>query len=354
MSSTGLTLDNLTLPKEKTYLGIIAVIAGAIWLLLLCLIFPIFFGLGFALLIWLANGLLIARLKSESVKVSDRQLPELNAVFKEVCKKLQCNGTPELYVLQSGGTLNAFATRHSGRNFVVLYSDMVEAYGVNSDEIKFILGHEIGHIHRNHLLKLILLGPGLWLPLVGHAYSRACEASCDRYGAYATENIDGALRAMMKLSGGKEAARAMNPDCFAEQYHQDRGFFISWHELISGYPTLSQRMANLVAIRDNTQMPRAGRNPLAYLFAFFSMGSSTSGGGGLLTTIFVIALMAGLALPAIEGAQKKAREVQRQAELHQQQQSLLDEKSTPANPNTLQPLATESTSETTPAPTATN
>lgn len=313
MASTSLTLDNLTLPKEKTYFWIAAVFSAVIWVFLI--LFLVFIGPLLALIAWLANGLLIARLKAESVKVDAEQLPDLHKAFLEVCGKLQSNTIPDLYVLQSGGILNAFATRHSGRNFVVLYSDVVEAYGADSDEIRFIIGHEIGHIQRRHLIKHILLAPGLFLPLLGHAYSRACEASCDRFGAYATENIDGALWAMMKLSGGKTAALAMNPDQFASQYHKDRGFFISWHELISGYPTLSQRMANLVAIRDNTPAPRASRHPLAYFFAMFGAGSSTGQGGGFLSTIFVIALLMGLALPAMESATKKAHEVQEQARI---------------------------------------
>ena len=135
--------------------------------------------------------------------------------------------------------LNAFATRHSGRKYVVIYSDLLEAYGPGSAEIKFLLGHELGHIKQRHIIKQLLLFPGLLVPLLGNAYSRACEASCDAYGAVASGDLDASVNAMMVMSGGKVASKLMNPEAFAEQHTKMRGFFVSWHELISGYPTLS-------------------------------------------------------------------------------------------------------------------
>ncbi len=56
-----------------------------------------------------------------------------------------------LYVLQSGGILNAFAARHAGRSFVVVYSDFMDVLGADWREMKFILGHEIGHLRSRHV-----------------------------------------------------------------------------------------------------------------------------------------------------------------------------------------------------------
>lgn len=55
--------------------------------------------------------MLIGRLKSEAVKVGPDQLPELAATFAGVCADLRLQVAPELYVMQAGGMLNAFATR---------------------------------------------------------------------------------------------------------------------------------------------------------------------------------------------------------------------------------------------------
>jgi len=212
------------------------------------------------------------------------------------------------YVLQAGGLLNAFATRHAGRKFVVLYSDILESYGQTSDEIRFLLGHEIGHIKNRHILKRILLFPGLILPLLGSAYNRACEASCDRYGTFVTRNMDGAVKAMMVLSGGKHIGKTMSPEAFGEQCRKHRGFFVSWHELISGYPTLSQRVANLIALRDKKPAPKYSRNPFAYIFASVSFGGFGSGGSNVFITVAIIAMLAAIAIPNFVRARIEANE----------------------------------------------
>jgi Zn-dependent protease with chaperone function len=260
-----------------------------------------------ALFLWLGNGLLVAQLRADAVKVDGTQMAGLSESFAKVCKKLEIGQIPELYVLQSGGLLNAFTTRHCGRNFVVVFSELLEAYGPTSAEIEFLLGHELGHIRRSHVLKKIFLAPGLLFPLLGNAYSRACEMSCDRHGAFAASQIQGALNAVMVLAGGRNAGSVMNPVSFAEQYAKHRGFFVSWYELISGYPTLSQRLANLLAIGDNRTLTRVRRNPLAYPFALFSLSGAHSGGGNVMITVAVIGLLAAIAIPSFVKARETAQ-----------------------------------------------
>jgi Zn-dependent protease with chaperone function len=316
-----LTPHDLALPKETVYFSLVLVISLIVWALLVVLIVPIIYGLIILVFIWFANGLLVARLRADGVKVDAGQLPELHQALSDVCTKLEIAVVPELFVIQSGGLLNAFATRHSGRHFVVLFSDLLEAYGPGSPETRFFLGHELGHIKRNHLIKFVLLLPGLLLPLLGNAYRRACEASCDRFGAFAAGDSAGAIRAMMVLAGGKEASRTMNPEAFAAQYDQMRGFFVSWYELISGYPTTSQRVAALLALREGYLPSRSPRHPLAYVFALFSFGGPGGGGSNLLMTIVVIGVLVGLLLPAVEAARQAARTAQCANNLYQIEQA---------------------------------
>lgn len=311
-----LTLKNLTLKKEKTYFALALVISIIVWFVLTISIVGLLYALFFVVMLWFTNGLFVAYLKSESVLINESQLPELFTTYKELCKQLELTKIPELYVIQSGGLLNAFATRHAGRKFVVLYSDIIESYNQTSGEIKFLLGHEIGHIKCRHILKRLFLFPGLIFPLLGSAYSRACESSCDRYGAFVAKDVNGALKAIMVLSGGKHIGKDMSPESFAEQYKKHRGFFISWHELISGYPTLSQRMANLIAVRDNKPLPNHSRNPFAYLFALFSFGGSASGRGNMFITFFIIAMLAAIAIPNLLRARLSANDAVAKATLN--------------------------------------
>jgi len=288
--------ENLTVKREKVYFFCILIIALIAWMLIVISIVGLVIGLLIAFFIWLANGLMVARLKTEAVKIDEKQLPDLYSTYMEVCQKLQLVKIPDLYIVQSSGLLNAFATRHAGRDFVVLYSDIVEAYDQKGDEIRFLLGHEIGHVKSRHLFKHALLFPGMILPLVGPGYSRACEASCDRFGAFACNGMDGAIKALMILFGGKSLGNHMDPVTFSSQYQENRGFFVSWHEIIWPYPSSSERVAQLVALRENNPVGRYSRHPLAYLFGFFTFGIQQL---AAVYIVFLIAMFSAIAIPNV-------------------------------------------------------
>jgi Zn-dependent protease with chaperone function/competence protein ComGC len=299
-SPVSLDLGHLTLDKEKSYFTVVLVLSVLVWLVLTITIVGILYAALFAALAWLGNGLLTAHLRAETIRVDEQQLPRLHATFIEVCAQLGVSRIPDLYVQQAGGVLNAFATRFSGRNFVVVYSDMLDAFGPDSSEMRFILGHELGHLKSNHLLKMVLLAPGIFMPLIGPAYLRACEASCDRHGAFVAGDLDGAVRAILTLGGGKGQGRSLDASAFARQHRDDRGFFISWHELTSAYPTLSQRVKNLLALRDPAYEFTAPRNPFAYLTAFFTPGGRASGAANMMIFVVIIGLLAAMAIPAFQ------------------------------------------------------
>ena len=298
-------LSRNTLPAEteNTYFVFVVLVSVLLWMALIMTIIGAVYGLVIALFVWLGHGLLAAHLRAEAVRVNERQLPALHATFLTVCQQLGVSQPPGLYVLQSGGALNAFATRFAGRDFVVVFSDMLEALGPSSPEIKFILGHELGHLKSKHILKQTLLAPGLFCPLIGPAYRRAWETTCDRYGAFAAQDMDGSLRAMLTLSGGKDQGRLLDAEAFASQHEEERGFFVSLHELSSSYPTLSRRVRDLRALQTGQTAPRPPRNPFAYFFALFIPGGNLGGGGGAangLIIVVVVGLLAAMAIPAFQ------------------------------------------------------
>ena len=312
LAPAGLSLSNLTLAKERSYFIPVLIISILFWLILAVTIFGLFYAALIGFFLWLGNGLLVAYLRSESIRVSERQLPELHAAFREVCDKLGERQMPALYVLQAGGTLNAFATRFVGREFVVVFSDFLEALGSDSAEMKFVLGHEIGHIRSRHILKQIFLGPGLMFPLIGPAYRRAWESSCDRHGAFASQDVEGSVRAMLVISGGREHGRKLDAAAFASQHAEERGFFISLHELTSPYPTLSRRVTDLLALKSGNPAARPNRNPFAYLLAAFIPGGNLGGGGGgavgAMVMVVMIGLLAAMAVPAFQKVRQASQQ----------------------------------------------
>jgi len=294
-----LSRTEATLPKEGTYFNLVLVFSILVWLALAVTIIGIPYAMIFALFAWIGNGLLVAHLRSESVQVGPDQLPRLHKAFGEACLQLGVNPAPRLYVLQSGGALNAFATRFSGRDFVVVYSDMLKALGEDSAEMRFILGHELGHVRSSHILKRVFLAPGLLLPLLGAAYLRACEASCDRHGVIASGSVEASARALLILAGGPD--QTLSAPSFARQHVAERGFFVSLHELSSGYPTLSQRTAKVLALADPSVQHSAPRHPFSYVFALMTPNAGLGGGGSsVLVLVVIIGLLAAMGIPAFE------------------------------------------------------
>ncbi len=313
---------SLVSSKEKDLFLVSAILSVLAWLVLTIFTFGMIWVLLaiIAIVVWFSNGLLVAGLRSEAVEVHAGQVARLHASFMEVCDSLRIAHPPRLYVIESGGMLNAFATRHSGRHFVVVYADILDALGPDSPEMRFVLGHELGHIHRNHVLRRLLLAPALFLPIIGPAYSRACESTCDRYGATAAGDSEAAMRALMVMAGGKETGRELDIAYYSRQNREERGFFVSWYELISGYPTLSRRVTDLLALHGQRRPQAPPRNPLGYLFALFSFGGGYGGRGSFITTlltIYFIGILAALALPAISGALKRGQATQMLAHARQ-------------------------------------
>src|SRR5437773_11075026 len=80
----------------------------------------------FALAIWFTHGMMLGRVRGNGIRVSARQLPAVHRQVQEHARSLQLKKAPDVYVIESGGIMNAFATRFFGREFVVIHSDIRE------------------------------------------------------------------------------------------------------------------------------------------------------------------------------------------------------------------------------------
>jgi Zn-dependent protease with chaperone function len=187
---------------------------------------------------------LIGYLKSNAIKISNRQFPEAFALLKQHAKALELTAVPEMYLLEGGGIINAFATRFSGRNFIVLYSDVLElAYKEGLDAVSFIIGHEIGHIKRNHVgfIRSWLLWPATFIPFLNAAYSRACESTCDNIGYSLCPQ--GAARGILILAAGKHLYTRVDIEEFMSNAKHESGFATWFAEIFASHPALAKRVA---------------------------------------------------------------------------------------------------------------
>jgi Zn-dependent protease with chaperone function/type II secretory pathway pseudopilin PulG len=298
----------LVYKNEKRLFGLMLGLSVLVWALLLIgtvgmvLVYALFAFLFYCF----AQSALISYIKGNGVRITEEQFPDLKQQIHDCCRKLDVLEEPQAYLLQMGGMLNAFATRFLGRDFLVLYSEVVDGLADNPDALNFYIGHELGHLKRKHLSWATVLMPAAVLPLVGAAYSRAREYTCDRHGLAACDNPVNAEHGLAVLAAGGKRARSMNTQAYIDQSSQTEGFWMSFHELVGDYPWLVKRMAAVRALAAGREPSQPSRNTLAGLLALFVPRLGV-GGGGAVVTVAMIGILAAVAVPAYQGYTQKAK-----------------------------------------------
>lgn len=181
-----------------------------------------FFGM------WNERGFRLMYLAA-AVRVDHRQYPRVYQRYAEAASALDVPDLPELYVQQSPW-INGQAVGLD-RPFIVLNTAAVTQ--LDDDELRCLLGHEIGHVRSGHAVyKTILMilsqwAANLsWLPVGAIAlrgiiaammeWWRKAELSADRAGLLAGQDPAAALRLLMKLAGGGDLSQ-IDTAAFLEQ-----------------------------------------------------------------------------------------------------------------------------------------
>lgn len=155
---------------------------------------------------------------STQLRLTPLLAPRLYRLFEEVKEKLRFEEPVELFV-QSNSDINGFSLHTltpDKPHIVSLTSGMIER--MNDDELRFVLGHELGHLHfRHHRPRLVyaaLVGeddPDEELaarvpPLLQRrmeSWERLAELSADRAGFVAIEGrLEPVVSAFFKLTSG--------------------------------------------------------------------------------------------------------------------------------------------------------
>jgi Zn-dependent protease with chaperone function len=175
-------------------------------------------------------------LLGSAIRVDSRQFSRLFRIYTEAATVLDVEQVPELYVA-ANPFLNA-QTIGLDKPVIVINSALLDA--LDDDELRFVLGHELGHVGSGHavyrtiLLLLTTLSTTLLsIPLGGLGlraimaalweWARKAELSGDRAGLLACQDPEAALRVHMKLASGGDTSQ-LDPDAFLEQavaYHED-------------------------------------------------------------------------------------------------------------------------------------
>jgi len=239
-------------PTERPLFILNVLASGGIWVLFIRSPQSLmYFGMVFALM-GLMNLAFIAYIRGSAVRLGSDQFAELHGRVAELARQMGLPRTPEVYVMQQDGALNAFATRFLRSHMVVLLSDLLEACGDNHAARDMIIGHELGHIRAGHLLGRWLLLPASFVPFLGSALSRAREYTCDRYGCAAATDRDGALLGLAILSAGGRYGPLVNRAALAQQRCNLRSGWMLVGEWLGSHPPLSKR---LIALAPELEIP---------------------------------------------------------------------------------------------------
>jgi Zn-dependent protease with chaperone function/competence protein ComGC len=299
---------NLIYKHEKSLFRISAVISILAWVALVVGTFGIalaYILFGYLFLI-MAQSAFISYLKGTGVKISQEQFPDIHQRLVTCCNKVGLDEIPEAYILRTD-FFNALATRFLGRHFVVLFSDVVDSLEDQPGAIDFYLGHELGHIHRKHLLWSPILMPASILPVIGAAMRRAEEYTCDRYGVACCQNEADIKAALAAIAAGDTRWKTINVDAYIGQVATTNGFWMSFNELTGDYPWLTKRMATALALSRGQEVEHPRRHMFAWFISLFIPRLGAGGVTSLVITIMMVAILAAIAIPAYHDYVQEAR-----------------------------------------------
>jgi Zn-dependent protease with chaperone function len=166
---------------------------------------------------------------ASSVRASTEQFPQLYSLLLDGSSILDLPEVPELFIFQDP-TPNAMALG-SDKPFIVITTGMVDL--LDEEEIRFTIGHELGHVlsghavYRTMLFHLTRLATRLAWFAIGYIglrviiagleeWYRKSELSCDRAGVLAGQDPAAGRRALMKLAGGSRMSE-LSHDAFHQQ-----------------------------------------------------------------------------------------------------------------------------------------
>ena len=162
-----------------------------------------------------------------SVKVGERQLPELWAGHVGMCKMLDM---PDVYDLYVTSDVPGGASAIGAQNPMIVF-DTALLQNLGPGEQRVVIAHELGHILSGHMIYVtalnILLSVGNGLPFflgipfravkaVLLEWFRATELSCDRAATLAVRDPQIVCRTLMVTAGGMHADK-LNLDAFMTQ-----------------------------------------------------------------------------------------------------------------------------------------
>ncbi|AFY35724.1 M48 family metallopeptidase [Calothrix sp. PCC 7507] len=199
----------------------------------------------------------------ESIAVGPQQYPTIYALGEDCAQRLGI-GVPQIFIQHSSDADAYTFAMDDVAPIIVLSSEIVESFTL--EELKFVIGHECGHIHNLHgvyntvseimtnklaeeilqavpthgLLEMFIQGG---LTIFFKRWSRYAEITCDRAGLICCGDVKAAESAFIKLvTGGGTALQNINIEAYRQQMSKNLSAPIRLIELLKTHPLIPKRI----------------------------------------------------------------------------------------------------------------
>lgn len=209
--------------------------------------------------------------KMESIAVGPQQYPEIYAISEECARRLGI-GIPQIFIDRSVISDAYTIASDDVDPIIVVSSHLIEV--LSFEELKFVIGHECGHIHNlhgvyntaveimtNQLAQTVLQSiptHGILEPIVQGGltlffkrWSRCAEITCDRTGLICCGDVAVAQSALAKLvTGGGSTLQGINIQSYVEQIQSVQHTPLYLLEYLNTHPLIPKRLAALSLFAD--------------------------------------------------------------------------------------------------------
>lgn len=193
---------------------------------------------------------------SNNLRILPNTLPKIHQICMEVVEKLDFKEPLDFYVA-GDSCINAHSIATNGNdvpNQIVLNSALVNL--MSTDELKYVIGHEIGHLINGDtelrtLESFVYPTPDDepdYISVRTSLYDHLAELGADRYGYMACENLDACITACYKLASGLDLTDVSIEGLIKEAYDRVEDFFNGKLDLFGNdHPAVPMRVIALHA-----------------------------------------------------------------------------------------------------------
>jgi len=253
-------LDYIKNPGEtpRLILALVVLLPFSVLFTFGAILYPLEFTLAigsYLLLNWFVLSIAKAKIISNSLKVSDKNFPEVQQLIRDTKIALDYARNIDIYIVQEN-SINSFLAHFFSTRFIILNSELVEDMLDDHKrlQLKWVIGRFIGalkikQIRLNVLTDIFERTEGLFLlNIFILPYTRATQFSGDNIGLSVCGDLKQAMIAFDKMLVGNDLSPRVRFEGIIDQGKEIKNSpFVLLARLFSPFPHTVNRYLNLLA-----------------------------------------------------------------------------------------------------------